>query len=85
MLAAQHHLTQGILSESFPKLVVTHSEAWLAGQILLGNVHESIPIERCVVCSESYIQAVLKILDKTTETLKTVRIGRKPKPFLART
>lgn len=82
ILAARQHLLQGMASPEFEKAVSEHNAVWISGQAVLGIIHKTIPPERGAICSEKNVLAVSKIVQKTTEQLKTVRIERASKPFL---
>jgi transposase len=83
VLAAEAHLKSGLASKDFLTAIVSHGKLLVAGQLVLGNELSEIPKEHLAMSLPSFSQAVGKILEKTTEPVKTVRIDRKPKAFLS--
>lgn len=82
ILAAETHLKNGLISKDFIGQVTKHAESFVAGQVVLGNSLEQVPQEYLKISSIEFTDAVTKILSKTIESIKTVRIERKEKVFL---
>ncbi len=82
ILAAEAHLKNGLISKDFIGHVTKHAESFVTGQMVLGNSLDKIPQEYLKIISPEFVTATMKILLKTTELIKTVRIERKEKVFL---